>query len=138
MHAIGRGGLADDPAFAHNDGRVAQAALLDAAIGGWTSQHTIEHVLATLEQAGVPAGRIYSAADIVGDPHYQARDMILRAQLPGGVEVKMPGIVPKLSDTPGQVNWPGPALGAHTSEVLAGLGLASSEIQHLQEAGVVQ
>ena len=138
MHAIGRADLAEDPAFEHNDGRVARVALLDAAIAGWTSAHPIAAVLATLEQAGVPAGRIYSVADIVADPHYQARDMILSAELPGGVTVKMPGIVPKLSDTPGQVNWQGPALGAHTDEVLAGLGLGSAEIRQLKEEGIVQ
>lgn len=100
MNVIGRPDLAEDPAFAQNDGRAAQSALLDAAIAGWTSANSIENVLAALEETGVPAGRIYSAADIVADPHYQARGMILDAELPGGTQVKMPGIVPKLSDTP--------------------------------------
>lgn len=138
MQAIGRADLADDPHFEHNDGRVAQVVLLDAAIAGWTSANAIEDVLATLEKAGVPAGRIYSVADIVADPHYQARDMLLSAELPGGVHVKMPGIVPKLSETPGQVNWQGPALGAHTAEVLTELGLGHSEIQRLRDTGVIQ
>ncbi|MDY7548077.1 CaiB/BaiF CoA-transferase family protein [Glaciimonas sp. Gout2] len=138
MQAIGRADLADDPHFEHNDGRVAQVVLLDAAIAGWTSANAIEDVLATLEKAGVPAGRIYSVADIVADPHYQARDMLLSAELPGGVHVKMPGIVPKLSETPGQVNWQGPALGAHTAEVLTELGLGDSEIQRLRDTGVIQ
>jgi crotonobetainyl-CoA:carnitine CoA-transferase CaiB-like acyl-CoA transferase len=138
MQAIGRSDLGDDPAFEHNDGRVAQVALLDAAIAGWSSAHTITEVLAVLEKAAVPAGRIYSVADIVADPHYQARDMILSAELPGGVTVKMPGIVPKLSETPGEINWQGPALGAHTASVLADLGLNPDEIQSLQDRGVVQ
>jgi crotonobetainyl-CoA:carnitine CoA-transferase CaiB-like acyl-CoA transferase len=136
--AIGRLDLADDPAFAHNDGRVAQVILIDAAIAGWTSRHPISAVLASLEQAGVPAGPIYSVADIVADPHYQARGMILSADLPGGVRVKMPGIVPKLSDTPGQVHWSGPALGAHTAEVLAELGFDAGAIARLKEQGVIQ
>lgn len=138
MRAIGRLDLADDPAFAHNDGRVAQVILIDAAIAGWTSRHPISAVLASLEQAGVPAGPIYSVADIVADPHYQARGMILSADLPGGVRVKMPGIVPKLSDTPGQVHWSGPALGAHTAEVLAELGFDAGAIARLKEQGVIQ
>lgn len=138
MQAIGRADLADDPAFEHNDGRVAQVVLIDAAIAGWTSANPIEDVLATLEKAGVPAGRIYSVADIVADPHYQAREMLLSAELPGGVTVKMPGIVPKLSETPGQINWQGPTLGAHTTEVLAELGLAEKEIQRLRATGVIQ
>lgn len=138
MHTIGRADLADDPALEHNDGRVRQVALLDAAIAGWTSAHAIADVLAALEQAGVPAGRIYSVADIVADPHYQARDMILPARLPDGVEVKMPGIVPKLSETPGQIHWQGPALGQHTDEILAGLGMDEAGIARLRAQGVVQ
>ena len=138
MQAIGRADLADDPEFAHNDGRVARVALLDAAIAGWTSSLPIADALAQLEQAGVPAGRIYSAADIVADPHYLARDMVLQAELPGGVQVKMPGIVPKLSETPGQVNWQGPSLGQHTASVLKELGMSVQLIARLQQEGVVQ
>ncbi len=138
MEAIGRADLADDPAFAHNDGRVARVGLLDAAIAGWTSGLPIADALARLELAGVPAGRIYSAADIVADPHYQARDMLLRAELPGGVQVTMPGIVPKLSATPGEIRWQGPALGQHTSAVLAGLGMDERHIARLRREGVVQ
>ena len=138
MQVIGRNDLGEDPALEHNDGRVKQVALLDAAIAGWTSSLPIASVLETLEQAGIPAGPIYSVADIVADPHYQARGMILSARLPDGVEVKMPGIVPKLSDTPGQVNWQGPALGQHTAEILAGLGFAAGDVARLKENGVVQ
>lgn len=138
MHVIGRPDLADDPAFAQNDGRAAQSALLDAAISGWTSANAIANVLAALEETGVPAGRIYSVADIVADPHYQARGMLLQAELPGGASVKMPGIVPKLSDTPGEVRWQGPTLGEHTSAVLAELGIAAHDIQRMKDEGVVQ
>jgi crotonobetainyl-CoA:carnitine CoA-transferase CaiB-like acyl-CoA transferase len=138
MNVIGRPDLAEDPAFAQNDGRAEQSALLDAAIAGWTSANSIENVLAALEETGVPAGRIYSAADIVADPHYQARGMILDAELPGGTQVKMPGIVPKLSDTPGEVRWQGPALGEHTSAVLAELGIAAADIQRMKNEGAVQ
>lgn len=138
MHAIGRSDLADAPELAHNDGRAAQSAVLDAAITHWTSSQPIDRVLSALEAAEVPAGRIYSVADIVSDPHYQARDMLLDAQLPGGVSVKMPGIVPKLSQTPGSVNWQGPALGQHTDEILGNLGLGGPDIQRLRASGVVQ
>ena len=138
MQAIGRSDLGGDPALAHNDGRAAQSALLDAAISAWSSSLPIDQVLLHLEQAQVPAGRIYNVADIVADPHYQAREMILDAQLPGGTSVKMPGIVPKLSATPGAVNWPGPALGQHTDSVLQSLGLTTSDIEQLKHAGVVQ
>ena len=77
-------------------------------------------------------------ADIVADPHYQARDMLLSADLPGGAKVKMPGIVPKLSETPGGVNWSGPGLGQHTDGILAGLGLTDADIERLKTEGVVQ
>lgn len=138
MQVIGRPELAEDPALAYNDGRVKQNAMLDAAIGAWTSHHSIDEVLAALERAEVPAGRIYSVADIVSDPHYQAREMLIPATLPGGAAVTMPGIVPKLSDTPGTVNWQGPALGEHTADVLAGLGFGENEIARLREQGAVQ
>ncbi|MEN4947404.1 CaiB/BaiF CoA-transferase family protein [Pseudomonas proteolytica] len=138
MTAIGRIDLAEDEALAHNDGRAAQSGLLDAAITHWTSSLPIERVLDALQAAEVPAGRIYSVADIVADPHYQARGMLLNAELPGGLTVKMPGIVPKLSQTPGAVNWQGPSLGQHTDEILGGMGLAEADIQRLKNAGVVQ
>lgn len=137
MQAIGRPDLADDPALRSNDGRSAQAAMLDAAIADWSGSRSIADALATLEAAQVPAGRIYSVADIVADPHYQARDMILPTELPGGMAVKMPGIVPKLSETPGAVRWSGPALGAHTDAVLADLGYDAAAIAALRTTGAV-
>jgi len=138
MHTIGRPDLAEAPEFAQNDGRAAQSDMLDAAISAWSSSLPIDDVLQALEQAEVPAGRIYNVADIVADPHYQAREMILDAQLPGGASVKMPGIVPKLSETPGTVNWQGPALGQHTDSVLGDLGLTAADIAQLKTDGVVQ
>ena len=138
MTTIGRADLAEAPEFAHNDGRAAKSGLLDAAITHWTSSLPIDQVLSALEAAEVPAGRIYSVADIVSDPHYQARDMLLNAELPGGVSVKMPGIVPKLSETPGGVNWQGPTLGQHTDDILGSLGLTVADIQRLKTCGVVQ
>ncbi|MBR0783264.1 CaiB/BaiF CoA transferase family protein [Bradyrhizobium iriomotense] len=138
MQVAGRPDLADDPALASNDGRVRSNALLDAAIAAWTSQRTMDEILASLDAADVPAGRIYSVADIVDDPHYAARDMILPTELLGDVTVKMPGIAPKLSDTPGAVRWPGPTLGQHTDEVLTGLGLQAGDIAQLRRSGAVQ
>lgn len=138
MTTIGRPELAEAPEFAHNDGRAAQSEMLDATISAWSSSLPIEDVLQALERAEVPAGRIYNVADIVADPHYQAREMILDAQLPGGAHVKMPGIVPKLSETPGSVNWQGPALGQHTDSVLGELGLSAVDIAQLKTDGVVQ
>jgi crotonobetainyl-CoA:carnitine CoA-transferase CaiB-like acyl-CoA transferase len=137
MHAAGRPDLANDPALATNDGRVAQVAMIDEAIAAWTSQHTIDDVLRAMEEANVPAGRIYSAAEIVGDPHFLDREMILQAHLPGGTEVKMPGIVPKLSETPGEVRWQGPKLGEHTDSILEELGYDQAAITDLRAQGAV-
>ena len=127
MRAIGRTDLADDPALATNDGRVRRTQELDRVIGEWTARHDLDTVLEVLDKAEVPSGRIYSIADIVADMHYQARGMIERHKL-GEKELLLPGIVPKLSDTPGATRWIGPKLGEHTGEVLAGLGYTEGEI----------
>jgi crotonobetainyl-CoA:carnitine CoA-transferase CaiB-like acyl-CoA transferase len=138
MRAIGRPELADDPDLARNDGRVAQAEMLDRAIGEWTARRDIDVVLETLAAAEVPASRIYSAADIFTDPQYHARQMLLRAELPDGTPVRMPGIVPKLSQTPGVVRWIGPKLGEHTAEVLAGLGFGEEQVEEPNGGGTVK
>jgi crotonobetainyl-CoA:carnitine CoA-transferase CaiB-like acyl-CoA transferase len=138
MTAIGRPDLAEDPRMRSNEGRSQHAAMLDGVIGDWSKARSVADALAALDAADVPAGRIYSVADIVADPHYQARDMILEVELPGGTQVKMPGIVPKLSGTPGAVRWQGPALGAHTDAVLADLGLDPAAIRTLRDAGAVK
>lgn len=138
MHVIGREDLANRPELEHNDGRAQQSDLLDAAIESWSRQHSIDEVLQQLEQAEVPSGRIYSVADIVNDPHFNARDMLLSTELPDGQVVKMPGIVPKLSETPGQVKWRGPELGEHTESVLKQYGYQAEEIESLRVSGVVQ
>ncbi|WP_288464291.1 CaiB/BaiF CoA-transferase family protein [uncultured Pseudomonas sp.] len=138
MQAIGRPDLAERPDLAQNDGRARHCELIDEAIAAWTGSRGIDEVLEILEGAEVPAGRIYSAADIVADPHYQAREMLLDTTLPDGATLKMPGIVPKLSATPGQVNWQGPTLGQHTDGLLAELGLSEADIQRLRQGRVVQ
>ena len=85
----------------------------------------------------MPHGKIYTAADIVADPHYLARDMIVGMKLPDGTPIKLPGIVPKLSATPGAMEWVGPALGEHTDEVLRGLGYSGEDIARLRAAGAI-
>ena len=122
MRAIGRPDLETDPGLARNDGRVARVAEIDAAIGAWTAQHPIERVIEVLDGAGVPAGRIYSVADIAADPQYQARDMIVQTADADGRPLKVPGIVPKLADTPGRLRTPAPRLGQHNDEVLGQRG----------------
>ena len=136
MRAIGRPDLADDPSLATNDGRVRRTEELDRVIGEWTARHGLAAVLEALDKAEVPAGRIYSIADIAADLHYRARGMIEGHKL-DGVEVLLPGIVPKMSETPGKTRWLGPKLGEHTDEVLARCGFTRAEIARLRARGVV-
>lgn len=137
MHAMGRGDLAEDPALARNDGRVKQNDMIDAAITSWTQQHGLEHVLAVLEKADVPSSKVFTAQDIYEDPHYKAREMIEECHLKDGKKVMLPGVVPKLSTTPGKTNWVGPELGEHTTAILTSLGRTPEEISLLREKGVI-
>ena len=118
MKAIGRDDLAADPALADNAGRVKRVDEIDAAIGAWTATRTVAEVLAALDAAAVPAGRIYTVADIAADPHYAARGMLQKVQMTDGSELLVPGFVPKLSRTPGRHRRNAPALGQDTEEVL--------------------
>ena len=136
MRAIGRPELADDPSLSSNDGRVRRTEELDRIIGAWTQSHDLDAVLATLEAAEVPSGRIYSIADIAADLHYRARGMIEQHAL-GERDLLLPGIVPKLSETPGATRWIGPRLGEHTNGVLADLGYSSETIADLRRRGVI-
>jgi formyl-CoA transferase len=137
MQMIAREDLANDPKLARNAGRAEHADLIDAAISAYTAQHSLDDVLAAMNAAGVPAGKSYDAADIANDPHYQARDMILNATLADGSVVQVPGIVPKLSKTPGQITRAAPALGQHTTEILESLGISASQQADWKSRGVI-
>jgi formyl-CoA transferase len=137
MNAIGRPDLADDPALAHNDGRVARTDEIERVIGDWVAANDLDTVLAVLERAEVPSGKIYDIADIARDPHYAAREMIRQFRLGDGSALMLPGIVPKLSETPGETKWIGPALGAHTDEVLGGLGYSGEQLADLRRRGII-
>ncbi len=137
MQAIGRNDLAAAPDLASNDGRDARRDELYGVIDRWVASLPLEQVLAALNQAEVPASRIFSAEDMFHDPQFLAREMLLAAKLPDGKAFKMPGIVPKLSETPGGVDWVGPQLGEHNQAVLNALGYSDAQIAELKTLGAI-
>ena len=138
MDTIGRPDLGAAPDLADNAGRVARVQELDAAIGAWSAQRTVQQVLDALGNARVPAGKVYTAKDIAEDPHYRARDMLLSQTTRDGYTVEVPGIVPKLSATPGTIRSSAPHLGDDTDAVLAEAGLSDEQIALLRSKGVIQ
>lgn len=138
MDLMSRADLGNDPELARNDGRAKQANMIDEAIGQWTSQRTLEEILTALQSISVPAGRIYSAKDIAEDPHYRARGVIETIESADGLKVEMPGIIPKLSQNPGEIRYRAPTLGEHTESILKQHGFTAEQIQTLKDAGVLQ
>ena len=137
MQTIGRDDLGNDPALADNAGRVARVEELDRAIAAWTVGRSVDEVLSQLGEARVPAGRVYTARDIVEDPHYRARDMILKQQTRNGHELEVPGVVPKLLGTPGSIRSSAPNLGDDTDTVLGELDYTAQDIAALRDRKVV-
>lgn len=118
MIAINRPDILENPLFETNDGRSQKAEYLDSVIEEWTKSLNLESALKVLEENSIPAGPIYNVEDMVNDPHFQARNMIVELDVENLGKLKVPGIIPKLSKTPGKIRWAGPKLGEHTEEVL--------------------
>lgn len=138
MRTIGRPDMAEDPRFANNNLRVKANDELDEVISAWTAQHDAAEVQRILDEAGVPTGSIYSIADIATDPHYQARGMIQEREIEGVGSIKIPGVVPQLSDTPGSTEWLGPKLGEHNREIYGGLlGVDDATLKEWENSGVI-
>jgi formyl-CoA transferase len=138
MALIGRPDLAQDPGLADNAGRVARVAELDEVIGAWTSNKTVDEVLSDLDAASVPAGRIYTVEDIARDPHYQSRGMLDTVHMDDGTKLMVPGVIPKLSRSPGARARNAPRLGQDTEQVLRDIGLGDEQIRQLIERGIVE
>ncbi|MEU4084817.1 CaiB/BaiF CoA transferase family protein [Streptomyces aureus] len=130
--------LADDPKYATHTARGAHQGELDDLISAWTASHDAHTLLGALHTAGVPAGKTFTAADMLTDPHFAAREAIVRLPHPDFGEIPMQNVVPKLSATPGAVRWAGPGLGAHNEEIYGDLlGLTRAEREKLTADGVI-
>lgn len=137
LRLMGHPDLAEDPEFVGHDCRTSRTAEIDRLISEWTHTLSADDCLKQLEDAGVPAGLIYTAEQMVADPHFTARESITHVQHNGHADFPMQNVFPRLSDSPGGIRWTGPALGEHTDEVLTAAGLASSEIASLREKGAI-
>lgn len=136
MTVIGRDDLGNDPQLENNDGRVKRVTELDQAIGEWTKTVSATKALEMLDSVSVPAGRIYTVADIANDPHYKARENIQTIQMQDGSKVDVPGVIPKLSRTPGSIKTLAPNIGQNTDEILKSIGLSKDQIASLKERGI--
>jgi formyl-CoA transferase len=137
MKLIGRTDLADRADLAHNDGRTLHVAQIDGAICAWTANQTVAGALVALAEVQVPASRIFTAKDIAEDAQYRARGMIQRITTRAGHAMSVPGIVPKLSVTPGAIRSPAPNLGEDTSAVLQEIGITAERLAELVAAKVI-
>ena len=136
MTVIGRDDLGNDPQLENNDGRVKRVADLDQAIGEWTKTVSTTKALEALDSVAVPAGRIYTVADIANDPHYKARENIQTIQMQDGSKLDVPGVIPKLSRTPGSIKTLAPDIGQNTDEILHSIGLTEAQVASLKERGI--
>ena len=136
MTVIGRDDLGNDPQLENNDGRVKRVAELDQAIGQWTKTVSTTKALEMLDSVAVPAGRIYTVADIASDPHYKARGNIQTIEMQDGTKVDVPGVIPKLSRTPGSIKTLAPDIGQNTDEILKSIGLTNDQVASLKERGI--
>ena len=136
MTVIGRDDLGNDPQLENNDGRVKRVAELDQAIGEWAETVSTDKALEILDSVAVPVGRIYTVADIANDPHYKARGNIQTIQMQDGSKLDVPGVIPKLSRTPGSIKTLAPDIGENTDEILQSIGLNKSQVASLKERGI--
>jgi formyl-CoA transferase len=137
MVAIERTDMAEDPQLARNDGRVPRTEEIDGAIQAWCDTKSIDEALAILKAADVPVGKIYSVRDMMTDPQFLARGMFEQHAFRDGTPIKLPAITPKLSETPGETKWLGPALGEHNTEVLRSLGYDEAQIAQFRNDKVI-
>jgi crotonobetainyl-CoA:carnitine CoA-transferase CaiB-like acyl-CoA transferase len=136
MQAVGREDMSENEAYATNAGRVRYERDIDAVLKAWCADHKLEDAINILESKRVPCGPVYNAEDMMNDPHFNERGLFEQVEI-NGEPLKIPAILPKLKETPGSTEWPGPDLGSHTDEVLATLGMDTQKIADLKARGVI-
>ena len=136
MQAVGRDDMAENKTLATNADRVRHEVQIDTVLKAWCATHKLEDALDILESKRVPCGPVYNAEDMMNDQHFNERGLFEQVEI-NGEPLKIPAILPKLDDTPGTTDWPGPELGAHTDEILASLGINSEGISALKKSGVI-
>ena len=136
MTAVGRGDMAEDSKYASNAQRVVHEAEIDQLLSRWCATQSLAAAIDILEKHRVPCGPVYSVADMMGDEHFKQRGLFEQVEI-NGQPLKIPAIMPKLANTPGTTDWPGPEIGSHTDEILQDLGLDTDQIAYLKSTGVV-
>lgn len=134
---MGRADMTSDPRYCSNRARVAHREEVNAVVGDWFSRHDAAEIQRACDAAGVPVSRVNSMADVFADPHVRARDMLVRIDHPTLGEMRLPGIVPRTSPTPGAVRWTGPVLGEHSDDVYLESGVSRQVIDELRRGGVI-
>ncbi len=137
LRVMGRADLADDATFCTHESRTSKSAEVDGMIAAWTASNEADHILALLDENAVPAGRIYTAENMVHDPHFAVRSSIVSVPHDDFGEFPMQNVFPRLSTTPGRVRWTGARLGAHTDDVLTEAGFPADEIERFRAEGVI-
>ncbi|MDA7853174.1 CoA transferase [Porticoccaceae bacterium] len=136
MAAVGRPEMGTDEKYASNAKRVVHEAEIDQVLKAWCASQTLADAMQILEDHRVPCGPVYSVVDMMEDSHFKARGLFEQVEI-NGEPLKIPAMLPKLANTPGETQWPGPEIGSHTDEILQGLGLDSAQITHLKTTGIV-
>ncbi len=136
MTAVGHSEMGTDDKYSTNSKRVVHEAEIDLVLKNWCASLPLADVMATLEEHRVPCGPVYSVADMMEDRHFQARGLFEQVEI-NGEPLRIPAMMPKLGNTPGGTDWPGPEIASHTDEILEGLGLDSAQIKHLKTTGIV-
>ena len=126
-----------DPRYARNRDRLERREEVDSIVAEWFAERPTTEIEDICNRHGVPVSPVNSIADIFEDPHYEAREMLVQVEHPTLGTLRLPGVTPKFSETPGEVRRPGPELGQHNAEIFAELGLSEADIAALTEKGII-